>query len=248
MAGRGSRFADAGYELPKPLIQIHGQPMIRYVISNLRPRQPYRFIFMCLDEHIKKYNVDKLLKNWEPTCEIVTVDRVTEGAACTVLLAKDLINSDESLMIANSDQWVDVDINAYLEKIDAQQLDGLIMTMWANDPKWSFVRIDQHQKIIEVVEKRVISNEATVGIYNFKIGTDFVAAAEEMIEKDLRVNGEFYVAPVYNELIAHGQAFGYYNIGQVNNGMYGLGVPVDLNEFIALPLSRQLAGNIQNNL
>lgn len=231
MAGRGSRFANAGYVLPKPLIQIHGQPMIRYVINNLRPNQPHRFIFLCLQEHIEKYQVDKLLKNWEPSCEVVAVDQVTEGAACTVLLAKNLINSNEGLMIANSDQWVDVDINAYLETIEAQQLVGLIMTMWANDPKWSFIRINQQHRVIEVVEKQVISNEATVGIYNFVRGADFVSAAEKMIAKDLRVNGEFYVAPVYNELIARGQVFGYFNIGRVGDGMYGLGVPADLEEF-----------------
>ncbi len=241
MAGRGSRFADAGYELPKPLIEIHGQPMIQYVINNLRPNQPYRFIFLCLSEHIKKYGVDQLLKSWEPNCEIVAVDRVTDGAACTVLLAKKFIDTDESLMIANSDQWVNVDINAYFNVIESRQLDGLIMTMWADDPKWSFVRLDESKSVTEVVEKKVISNEATVGIYNFKRGVDFVKAAENMIRKDLRVNGEFYVAPVYNELIASGQLVGYYNIGQVGSGMHGLGVPADLNEFLALPLSKQLA-------
>lgn len=196
MAGRGSRFANAGYELPKPLIPVHGHPMIRLVTNNLRPCQPHRFIFLCLQEHIEKYAVDRLLKSWEPGCEIVVVGQITEGAACTVLLAKKLINNNDSLMIANSDQWVGTDINAYLDMMKAKNLDGLIMTMWADDPKWSFVRINEQGHVTEVVEKEVISNEATVGIYNFKRGADFVAAAEMMIEKDERVNGEFYVAPV----------------------------------------------------
>jgi len=237
MAGRGSRFANAGYKLPKPLIPVHGHPMIRLVMQNLRPRQPHRFIFLCLQEHIEKYAVDRLLKDWEPGCEIVIVDQVTEGAACTVLLAKKLINNNDSLMIANSDQWVDTDINAYLDMMKAKKLDGLIMTMWADDPKWSFVRINDQGHVTEVVEKKVISNEATVGIYNFSRGSDFVAAAEKMIEKDERVNGEFYVAPVYNELISRGQAIGYFNIGKVGDGMYGLGVPEDLDQFISLPVS-----------
>ena len=239
MAGRGSRFSNAGYLLPKPLIQIHGQPMIRYVINNLRPNQPHRFIFLCLQDHIDKYRIDKLLKSWEPGCEIVVVDQVTEGAACTVLLAKNLINCDEGLMIANSDQWVDIDINAYLDSIKVSQLDGLIMTMWADDPKWSFIRINQQERITEVVEKKVISNEATVGIYNFARGADFVRAAEHMIAKELSVNGEYYVAPAYNELISAGQVFGYFNIGQVGNGMYGLGIPKDLEEFCNNPISLQ---------
>jgi NDP-sugar pyrophosphorylase family protein len=242
MAGRGSRFANAGYELPKPLIKVHGHPMIKLVTRNLKPNQPYRFIFLCLREHIEKYEVDRLLKSWEPGCEIVIVDQVTEGAACTVLLAKSLINNSDSLMIANSDQWVDVDINAYLDTMNSQHLDGLIMTMWADDPKWSFVRLDEKGLVTEVVEKKVISNEATVGIYNCRRGSDFVAAAERMIESGLRVNGEFYVAPAYNEIISGGQSIGYFNIGKVGDGMYGLGVPDDLNMFISLPISAEAIG------
>ena len=244
MAGRGSRFATAGYELPKPLIPIHGHPMIRLVTKNLRPRQPYRFVFLCLEEHIENYSIDRLLKSYEPSCEIVVVSQVTEGAACTVLLAKGLIDTSDSLMIANSDQWVDTDINAYLDMMNAKNLDGLIMTMWADDPKWSFIRFNKHGHVTEVVEKKVISNEATVGIYNFKSGADFVAAAEKMIEKGERVNGEFYVAPVYNELISQGQIIGYYNIGKVGDGMYGLGVPEDLNLFINLPVSAKAIGPV----
>jgi NDP-sugar pyrophosphorylase family protein len=233
MAGRGSRFANAGYELPKPLIKVRGQPMIRLVTKNLRPSQPHRFIFLCLQEHIEKYEIDRLLKSWEPGCEIVIVNQVTEGAACTVLLAKELINNNDSLMIANSDQWVDTDINVYLDTMKTKNFDGLIMTMWADDSKWSFVRMDELGHVTEVVEKKVISNEATVGIYNFRRGADFVEGAESMIEKGERVNGEFYVAPVYNELISRGQAIGFFNIGKVGEGMYGLGVPEDLDLFIS---------------
>ena len=244
MAGRGSRFASVGYELPKPLIPVHGHPMIRLVASNLRPNRPYRFIFLCLQEHIEKYQVDRQLKNWEPGCEIVVVDRVTEGAACTVLLAKEFIDNDDSLMIANSDQWVDTDIDAYLDTMSALNLDGLIMTMWADNPKWSFVRFDEQGQVTEVVEKEVISNEATVGIYNFRRGADFVAAAERMIERNERVNGEFYVAPAYNELISKNEKIGYFNIGKVGAGMYGLGIPEDLNFFIDSPVSSKAISRI----
>ena len=244
MAGKGSRFANVGYALPKPLIPVHGHPMISLVTRNLRPNFPHRYIFLCLQEHIEKYQVDRLLKGWEPGCEIVTVDRITEGAACTVLLAKELINNGDSLMIANSDQWVDTDINSYLDTMSAQNLDGLIMTMWADDPKWSFVRLDDKGLVTEVVEKKVISNEATVGIYNFRRGADFVAAAEMMIEKNERVNGEFYVAPAYNELILQNAKIGYFNIGKVGDGMYGLGVPEDLNFFLTSPVSGKAIGQV----
>lgn len=244
MAGYGSRFAKAGYELPKPLIPVHGNAMIRLVINNLRPRQQHRFIFLCLQEHIERFQLDFLLKKWAPGCEIVPVAQVTEGAACTVLLAKGLIDNDDSLMIANSDQWVDIEVNNYLQTMDALGVDGLIMTMWADDPKWSFVRLDVEGRVTEVVEKQVISHEATVGIYNFRRGADFVAAAEAMIKKGLRVNGEFYVAPVYNELIAEGQLVGYSNIGKVGSGMYGLGIPSDLEMFLNSPVSLKATSSI----
>ena len=240
MAGRGSRFQNEGYILPKPLIPVKGTPMIKLVIENLRPNTKHRFIFLCHQEHINEYNIDQRLKEWAPGCHIVTVDKVTEGAACTVLLARELINNDNSLMIANSDQWVDVDINDYLAVMNKDNLDGLIMTMWADDPKWSFVRFDEHEGICEVVEKKVVSNEATVGIYNYRHGKDFVEAAENMIRKNLRVNNEFYVAPAYNEMINNGKKLGYLNVGKEADGMYGLGIPSDLKLFESLEVSAGL--------
>ncbi len=231
MAGRGSRFQAVGYTLPKPLIPVLGRPMIKLVIDNLRPRQEHRFIFLCLVEHIERYKVDELLIQWSPGCVVVPVDTVTEGAACTVLLAKEHIDTGSPLMIANSDQWVDIDINVYLARLDDASLDGLIMTMWADDPKWSFVRFDQYGAITEVVEKQVVSNEATVGIYNFRRGSDFVRSAEEMIQLNLRVNNEFYVAPAYNRMLAAGCRLGCYNVGKEADGMYGLGIPSDLELF-----------------
>lgn len=235
MAGRGSRFANAGYGMPKPLIDVHDKYMIEYVIENVRPRCEYRFIFLCLDEHIKKYNIDEKLKEIEPTCIVVNVNQVTEGAACTVLLAKEYIDNDSPIMIVNSDQYVDTDINEYL--ISGEGKDGLVMTMYANDNKWSYIEFDEENNIVGIREKEVVSEEATVGIYNFAKGKDFVRYAEEMIKENLRVNGEFYVAPVYNMMVREGKGFAYYNIGSVDNGMYGLGVPEDLNKFLKNPLS-----------
>lgn len=244
MAGRGSRFQKAGFTLPKPLIPVHGQPMIRLVIQNLRPDCDHRFIFLCLEEHVKTYKVDQSLRDWAPNCEIVLVDAVTEGAACTVLLAKDLINNNDVLMIANSDQWVDIDINDYLKFMETSGADGLIMTMTADDPKWSFVGFDEQGKICEVIEKEVVSNEATVGIYNYRRGKDYVEAAEAMIARDFRVNGEFYVAPAYNEMIAKNMKIECYNIGSEANGMYGLGIPTDLEKFESLPVSQKAISQI----
>lgn len=241
MAGRGSRFADAGFKLPKPLIPVCGVPMVRLVIENIRPAQPHRFIFLCLDEHLDHHALGDRLGEWAPGCLIVRVAQVTQGAACTALLAKAHIDTPDPLMIANCDQWVDIDINDYLASLDKNKLDGLIMTMWADHPKWSYVRFDAAGNVIEVVEKQVVSNEATVGIYNYRRGSDFVWAAERMIERGFRVNNEFYVAPAYNEMIARGQRLGVYNVGKEYAGMYGLGIPGDLTRFESLPVSRKIA-------
>ena len=232
MAGRGSRFAQAGYAMPKPLIDIHGHPMIEYVIKNICPKQEHRFIFICQQEHLETYHLTDLLERLAPGCAVVTVDHITEGAACTVLLAEQYINNQDALMIANSDQYVDMDIDQYLEALG--EYDGLIMTMPASDPKWSFIRFDENGLVTMVREKEVISNEATVGIYNYRHGSEFVTYAHQMINKNIRVNGEFYVAPVYNEMIEAQKRITYHNVGP---GMYGLGIPEDLQKFIALPWS-----------
>ena len=232
MAGRGSRFANAGYELPKPLIDVHGRPMIEYVTKNICPTCEHRFIYVCQEEHLEKYNLAEKLEAISPGCIIVTIDHITEGAACTVLLAEEYINNEDALMIANSDQFVDTDINEYLKAMGSA--DGLIMTMPANDPKWSFIQYDEEGYVTLVREKEVISNEATVGIYNYAHGSDFVKYAHQMIEKNIRVNNEFYVAPVYNEMIGDGMKIVFCDVGEK---MYGLGIPEDLDVFLKSPIS-----------
>lgn len=232
MAGHGSRFSKAGYKDPKPLIPVKGKPMIQLVIENLKPSKEHRFIFICQAEHLKNYSLRVLLEEKAPGCKIIEVNQVTEGAACTVLLAKDFINNQDRLMIANCDQYIDVDINEYLAVLDDPSADGLIMTMKANDNKWSFIKLNEQNEITLVVEKEVVSDEATVGIYNYQRGSYFVDAAEKMIAKNLRVNNEFYVAPAYNEMIEDGKSIKYFNIGSLGKGMHGLGTPEDLNLFL----------------
>jgi NDP-sugar pyrophosphorylase family protein len=240
MAGRGSRFAKAGYEKPKPLIDIKGKPMIQVVVENLRPDEPHRFIFICQQEHVKVYGLTDLLHDFAPGSEIVEIDGITEGAACTVLKAKPFINDDNPIMIANSDQYVDININDYLAEVNFRNLDGLIMTMKADDEKWSFARVDEKGYVTEVKEKVVISSDATVGIYNFSLGAKFVEHAEAMFENKEMQNGEYYVAPVYNRFIAAGLKIGIYDIGREANGMYGLGTPADLDLFLSLPVSAKI--------
>lgn len=190
MAGRGSRFAKVGYQMPKPLIDICGHPMIEYVVNNIRPKCEHRFIFICQEEHLEKYGLQWKLTQIAPGCVVVTIDHITEGAACTVLLAEKYIDNDDSLMIANSDQYVDTDIDAYIAAMEGH--DGLIMTMPANDPKWSFIKYDKQGLVTLVREKEVISDQATVGIYNYRHGKNFVRFAHQMIDRNIRVNNEFW--------------------------------------------------------
>ncbi len=242
MAGRGSRFAKAGFTTPKPLIPLGGRPMIQWVIDNIRPNRPHHFTFICLAEHLEAYpEVPAELRRLCPGCEIVPVSQVTEGAACTVLLARKLIDNDNPLMIANSDQVVELNINDYLAAQDAPGVDGLIMTFWSDHPKWSYCRMRDDGTVKEVIEKQVVSNEATVGIYNFRRGHDFVRAADAMIAANLRVNNEFYVAPTYNILIGEGARIVTMKTGREYAGMHGIGIPEDLELFQKTDLYRKLA-------
>jgi NDP-sugar pyrophosphorylase family protein len=247
MAGRGSRFASAGYTTPKPLIPLGGRPMIEWVIENIRPQRTHRFIFLCLAEHLTNYpDVPAALRRLCPGCEIVPVATVTEGAACTVLLARKFIESADPLMIANSDQLVELDINEYLAAGDAADVAGLIMTFWSDHPKWSYCRVRPDGTVSEVVEKQVVSNEATVGIYNFREGRDFTRAADAMIAANLRVNNEFYVAPTYNQLIAAGAKVITMKTGRERAGMHGVGTPEDLEAFKKTVFFRSRAGSIKD--
>lgn len=239
MAGAGSRFAVAGYKQPKPLIPVHGVPMLRLVIENLRPGRPHRFTFICQRAHEATYGLEAMLSAWAPGCNVVLLDGLTEGAACTVLMARGVIDPEAELMIANSDQYVAIDIDDYLDVQRREGLDGLIMTMKANDPKWSFVSTSGGL-VTSVVEKQVISDDATVGIYNFRRSNDFLESADRMIAEGLRINNEFYVAPVYNQLIARGARIGIYNVGMEGDGMYGLGIPADLMAFEQMELSKKV--------
>jgi HAD superfamily hydrolase (TIGR01509 family) len=225
MAGAGSRFQQAGYTFPKPLIDVEGKPMIQLVVENLNIEANY--IFVVQKEHRKKYNLDTLLNLIAPNCKIVEVEGITEGAACTALLAKDFINNENPLFFANSDQFVEWDSNEFMYKMNETEADGGIVTFKATHPKWSFAKINSEGFVIEVAEKNPISDIATVGYYFWKHGSDFVKFAEEMIEKNIRVNNEYYVCPVFNQAIENGKKIRTFEIPK----MWGLGTPEDLNVY-----------------
>lgn len=240
MAGLGSRFQDAGYSLPKPLIPVLGIPMIEVVINNLRPSRPHRFHFICQRKHQQQYGLAEQLQKIEPTGQVHLIDGLTEGAACTVLTTRAAIDTHHPLMIANCDQWIHASIDDYLAAWDASGCEGFIMTMDADSPKWSYVRRTAEGRVNEVVEKKVVSREATVGIYNFAPGSAFVRAADQMIAANARVNNEFYVAPAYTWMIRAGMKAETWSIGTDREGMYGLGIPADLERFVTLGFESRL--------
>lgn len=228
MAGAGSRFASQGYTFPKPLIEVKGKPMIQVVVENLNIKANY--IFIVQKEHYDKYNLNYLLPLIAPNCKIVQVSGMTEGAACTTLLAKEFINNEEPLILANSDQFVVWDSNETLYAFQNGDCDGGILTFPSTHPKWSYAKLNEDGYVKEVAEKKPISEHATVGIYYWRKGSDYVKYAEQMIKNNIRVNNEFYVCPVFNEAIGDGKKIRIKEIQK--NGMWGIGTPEDLNYFL----------------
>ena len=230
MAGAGSRFEQAGYTFPKPLIDVNGKPMIQRVVENINIDATH--IFIVQKSHYEKYSLQHTLNLISPGCKIVQVDGVTEGAACTTLLAKEYINNDNPLVLANSDQYVDWDSSQYMYSCMTDDIDGSILTFNSTHPKWSYAKTNDQGFVIEVAEKKPISENATVGIYFWKKGKDYVKCAESMIEKNIRVNNEFYVCPVYNEAILKHAKIKTFHIEK----MWGLGTPEDLDTFLKLDI------------
>jgi HAD superfamily hydrolase (TIGR01509 family) len=226
MAGAGSRFAQAGYTFPKPLIDINNKPMIQLVVENLNIDAHY--IFIVQKEHYDKFNLKQFLNLISPNCDIVITDGITQGAACTTLLAKHLIDNNQPLVIANSDQFVEWNSNECMYAFTAEGIDGGIITFNATHPKWSFVKLNELGLVEQVAEKNPISDIATVGIYYWSKGADYVRYAEQMIDKNIRTNNEFYVCPVFNQAIEDNKKIRI----KMADGMWGLGTPEDLKNFL----------------
>lgn len=185
-AGNGSRF-NGIYNKPKPLIEIAGKPMIEWAVGSVRTKAHYIFLARDLS-HAPPMGL--------PSNEVIIVKELTEGAACTALLARDRIDNDDPLMIVNCDQYIQWDVNAFLTWAYSSGGHGIV-TFPASGPKWSYV-LCEYGQVIEVAEKKEISNEATAGVYFWRRGSDFVRAADKMVAANDRTNGEFYVAPSYN--------------------------------------------------
>ena len=231
MAGMGKRFVDAGFDKPKPFIDVMGKPMIQHVLENLSIPDA-QFILIARREHCEQNQdiVNDLSRKFP--IKIIKIEKLTEGSVCTVLFAKKFIDNKNPLLIANSDQIVDFNIKDFVRDAQERKLDGSILTFIDTEKssKWSFAKINKKKLVIEVQEKKPISEFATVGIYYYSKGTYFIDASIEMIINNERVNNEFYTCPTYNYLIANKKKIGIYNIDAKD--MHGTGTPDDLKVFI----------------
>lgn len=231
MAGAGSRFVNAGYRKPKPFINVLGKAMIAHVLDNLKCTDS-RYILIARGEHMQ--GEKELVQKIEDDYNVIfhPIDHLTEGAACTVLHARELINNNDPLIIANSDQIVDINFQDFVNDCLERGMDGSIMTFkdLEKNNKWSFARTNPVGIVEEVREKVPISDLATVGIYMFSRGVDYVNGAIDMIVQNDRVNNEFYVCPVYNYAIQNGLRIGVFDIPV--KAMHGLGTPEDLEMYV----------------
>ena len=230
MGGEGRQFAERGYTFPKPLVEVAGAPLIELVVRNLTPSEPHEFVFICRQEHVQKYALADVLRLIAPGCRIVTMAQPTAGALCSVLLGMEHLAHEDELLVANADQWIDVPIDAFLAYARTTRLDGALITFPNTHPRWSYARTENDQ-VVAVAEKQPISRNATAGVYYFRRGSEFAAAAERMLLKNATVGGEFYVAPVYNELVLAGRRIGIFPIEAAQ--MHGLGTPEEVERFAA---------------
>ena len=238
LAGRAERFQERGYTFPKPLIEIGKESMIEVVLRNLAPPVPHRFVFICRKEHLTKFYLGDMLRLLAPGCGIIPLENETAGALCSGLLAVDDIAPDSELLIANGDQFISSDLSGYYAACREPGVDGCILTFSATHPRWSFVKTDADGRVTAVAEKRPISRQATVGLYYFRSAGNFFKAAESMVSKGLTTAGQFFVAPVYNELILAGQRVIAHHLP--DGTMHSLGTPEDLEDFV----QRQRAGTL----
>jgi len=233
MAGEGSRFVQAGYKRPKPFIDVAGKPMIHRVLENLNFAD-FETILLARTEHLACE--PELSHDWiaKHSIRVIPVDHPTEGSVCTVLYAQRDIERNVPLLIANCDQLIDFDCREFVADCLSRKLDGSILVFRESQrsPKWSYVRTNSAGLVVEAKEKVAISDLATVGIYFFAKGNNFIDAALEMIAHNDRVNNEFYTCPVYNYMIAQGLKVGIFEIDK--SAMHGLGVPEDLEAYLEL--------------
>lgn len=229
MAGAGSRFAKVWYDLPKPLIDVKWKMMFEWAAESfdfLKTGYKIQFIFVVLKEHVVDYKIDTIIEEKYPGSTVIVIDEITRGQAETVLKAKEYINSYEKLIIYNADTYSNYSLEDF--PIGDTSIEGIIPCFDSDDARYSYAKLDEYGYVSEVAEKIVISNHATNGLYYFKLWKDFVYLAEQMIKRNELSGGEFYVGPLYTDLI---NAWKRVKICDVKEN-WVIGTPDELDYFI----------------
>ncbi len=235
IAGRGRRFTDAGYP-PKPLLPVHGTPLIEAVVRSVRPRAAHHFVIVALRGHLDDFALRHTLRRIAPGCTIVPVERASDGAARTVLMARRYLNTTDPLVVVDAGQWIEADINALIDCLSRDQSDGVIMTVRGGLFARPSVSLSPEGVVTSVTET-IAGPEVAAGIYVFRHGREFVSAADRMIAKARRLDAEFHVAPVCQELVASGARLTTLPVGDFDAVVHEIGVPADLDRFLADPAS-----------
>jgi NDP-sugar pyrophosphorylase family protein len=236
MAGRGERFSNSGFTVPKPIIDVGGKPMIQAAIESLNLDGNYTFIVYNYELEAFNQHIKDAIHGCVKNPKIISINYTTQGPASSVLLAKELINNDEPLLTANCDQIMNWDGGRFMRDVvisddgGETRLDGRVVTYWADTNKNSYVKLDAHERAVEFAEKRIISNHSLNGIHFWRKGRYFVDSAEEMMKKNIRVNNEFYIAPTYNELIQKNMKIGIWQLKQGQH--HAIGTPEDLQKYM----------------
>lgn len=201
LAARSEYFPSAQYPHPVPLTEVAKLPMIQYVIENLRHLDPgAKFVFVVLKEDCNRFHLDRSLKLLAEGSHVVALESMTQGALCSCLMAIDHIDPAEPLIIANGDQYLDIDIAALLPEFTSQDADAACLYFRSVVPRWSYVRLDGRQ-VVEAAEKNPISRHAIAGFYYFRRGELFLEAAMRSILQRVTEDGRYFIAPVLNQLI-----------------------------------------------
>lgn len=241
MAGLGSRFTEAGYTIPKPLLPIHGVPMYKVVIANLMHESVLSVTVICPEQWGLSEEMRTLSEQLGVKVNVIEIDYVTEGSAMTVALAEPYLDPDLPVVTANSDQFIDANLGEFYDSLLEEGVDGVILCMEDSDPKWSYVKLSSEGFVAEVREKEVISDLATVGVYAFRQSKLMMSALNQMFESKGSVFGEYYVAPSYNFLIQAEARVSIINLGPVGKVMHGLGIPIDYEDFLLKKVSKKAA-------
>lgn len=201
LAGPSDLFTNSGFVYPKPLIEINGITMIQLVIDRIKPiTQPHQIIFIVKHEDVKKYHIDNTLRLLAPGCDIVKLKNETKGALCSILMAIDKIDRNDSLLILNGDQVIDTDFETIYKHWENNTAEVGIVTFNSVHPRWSYAKIEDGQ-VMQTAEKNPISNNAIAGYYYFNNAGLFFDCATQCILNDVQLDGRFFISPVINEFV-----------------------------------------------